>query len=39
MNTKSWKEIKNVVYEMNGTLRRDELERDTAVFPVCTVCV
>ena len=28
METKSWKEIKNDVYGVKGTERRDELERD-----------
>lgn len=28
MNTKSWKEIKDSVYGMKGTKRRDNLERD-----------
>jgi len=28
METKSWKEIKNEVYGIKGTERRDELDRD-----------
>jgi len=28
METKSWKEIKDTVYGVKGTERRDELERD-----------
>lgn len=34
METKSWTEIKNTVYGMNGTERRDELERDFESFKV-----
>lgn len=28
MNTRSWKDIKDEVYGMKGTARRDDLERD-----------
>jgi len=34
MKTKSWKEIKNNVYGVEGTERRDELERDFESFKV-----
>ncbi len=34
METKSWKEIKNNVYGVEGTERRDELERDFESFKV-----
>ena len=34
METKSWKEIKNNVYDVAGTERRDELERDFESFKV-----
>jgi len=34
METKSWKEIKNNVYGVAGTERRDELERDFESFKV-----
>lgn len=34
MKTKSWKEIKNDVYGVKGTERRDELERDFESFKI-----
>ena len=34
MKTKSWKEIKNDVYGIKGTDRRDELERDFESFKI-----
>lgn len=34
METKSWKDIKNTVYEKKGTERRDELERDFESFKI-----
>lgn len=34
METKSWKEIKNDVYGIKGTDRRDELERDFESFKI-----
>lgn len=34
METKSWKEIKNEVYGIKGTDRRDELERDFESFKI-----
>jgi DNA-binding XRE family transcriptional regulator len=34
METKSWKEIKNNVYGIKGTDRRDELERDFESFKI-----
>jgi DNA-binding XRE family transcriptional regulator len=34
METKSWKEIKNDVYGIKGTNRRDELERDFESFKI-----
>ena len=34
MNTKSWKEIKDSVYGVEGTERRDELERDFESFQI-----
>lgn len=34
MNTKSWKDIKNNVYEKKGTPRRDELDRDFQSFKI-----
>jgi DNA-binding XRE family transcriptional regulator len=34
METKSWKEIKNTVYGVEGTERRDELERDFESFKI-----
>ena len=34
METKSWKEIKNDVYGIKGTERRDELERDFESFKI-----
>ncbi len=34
METKSWKEIKNDVYGIKGTDRRDELERDSESFKI-----
>lgn len=34
MKTKSWKEIKNDVYGVKGTDRRDELERDFESFKI-----
>ena len=34
METKSWKEIKDVVYGDVGTERRDELERDFESFKI-----
>lgn len=34
METKSWKEIKDVVYGNVGTERRDELERDFESFKI-----
>ena len=34
MKTKSWKEIKNDVYGIKGTERRDELERDFESFKI-----
>ena len=34
METKSWKEIKNDIYGIKGTDRRDELERDFESFKI-----
>jgi DNA-binding XRE family transcriptional regulator len=34
METKSWKEIKDNVYGIKGTERRDELDRDFASFKI-----
>ena len=34
METKSWKEIKDTVYGVKGTERRDELERDFGCFKI-----
>jgi DNA-binding XRE family transcriptional regulator len=34
METKSWKEIKNEVYGIKGTERRDELDRDFESFKI-----
>ena len=34
METKSWKEIKNTVYGLKGTERRDELDRDFESFKI-----
>lgn len=34
MKTKSWKEIKNDVYGVKGTDRRDELDRDFESFKI-----
>lgn len=34
METKSWKEIKDNVYGLKGTKRRDELERDFEGFKI-----
>ena len=34
METKSWKEIKDNVYGVKGTERRDELERDFGGFKI-----
>lgn len=34
MDTKSWKDIKNDVYGVKGTKRRDELERDFESFKI-----
>ncbi|MBU1373768.1 MAG: helix-turn-helix domain-containing protein [Bacteroidetes bacterium] len=34
METKSWKEIKNDVYGIKGTDRRDELDRDFESFKI-----
>ena len=34
METKSWKEIKDNVYGVKGTKRRDELERDFGGFKI-----
>ncbi len=34
MDTKSWKDIKDVVYGKIGTERRDELERDFESFKI-----
>ena len=34
METKSWKKIKDSVYGKNGTVRRDELERDFESFKI-----
>lgn len=34
MKTKSWKEIKDTVYGIKGTRRRDELERDFESFKI-----
>ena len=34
METKSWKEIKNIVYGKKGTERRDELDRDFESFKI-----
>jgi DNA-binding XRE family transcriptional regulator len=34
METKSWKEIKNDVYGIKGTDRREELERDFESFKI-----
>lgn len=34
MHTKSWKDIKDDVYEVKGTERRDELERDFESFKI-----
>ena len=33
-NIKTWKEIKNEVYEKKGTKRRDELERVFEAFKI-----
>jgi hypothetical protein len=32
MKTRSWKEIKDDVYRVKGTLRRDELDREFESF-------
>ena len=34
METKSWKDIKDNVYGIKGTVRRDELERDFEDFKI-----
>lgn len=34
METKSWSDIKDTVYGINGTERRDELERDFESFKI-----
>lgn len=34
METKSWKEIKDTVYGVKGTERRDELDRDFESFKI-----
>ncbi len=34
MNTKSWKDIKDDVYGVKGTARRDELDRDFESFKI-----
>lgn len=34
METKSWKDIKDTVYGIKGTERRDELERDFESFKI-----
>lgn len=34
METKSWTDIKDSVYGINGTERRDELERDFESFKI-----
>ena len=34
MSTKSWKDIKDIVYGKKGTERRDELERDFDSFKI-----
>lgn len=34
METKSWTDIKDSVYGINGTERRDELERDFELFKI-----
>ena len=34
METKSWKDIKDTVYGVKGTERRDELERDFESFKI-----
>ena len=34
MTTKNWKNIKDEVYGKKGTLRRDQLERDTQSFKI-----
>ena len=34
MNTKSWKDIKDIVYGEKGTERRDELDRDFDSFKI-----
>jgi len=34
METKSWKEIKDTVYGIKGTERRDELDRDFESFKI-----
>ena len=34
METKSWKEIKDTVYGLKGTERRDELDRDFESFKI-----
>jgi len=34
METKSWKEIKDGIYGVEGTERRDELERDFETFKI-----
>ncbi|GHV72523.1 transcriptional regulator [Bacteroidia bacterium] len=34
MNTKSWKQIKDDVYGVKGTSRRDDLERDFESFKI-----
>lgn len=34
MDTQSWKEIKDEVYEKKGTKRRDDLDRDFEAFKI-----
>lgn len=34
MNTRSWKEIKDEVYGLKGTARRDEVEREFQSFKI-----
>ena len=34
METQSWKEIKDSVYGVKGTSRRDQLERETETFQI-----
>jgi len=34
MNTKSWREIKDVIYGQEGTPRRDELDREFESFKI-----